>query len=79
MKLKIGHGRIKGCTENFVTENMSLVLMIYPTQNSTPFVNPLVLGAFATFRKATISFVMSVRLVVRVEKFGSHWADFHEI
>ena len=79
IKLKIGHERIKGCTENFVTENLSLVLMIYPPQNSTPFVNPLVLGAFAKFRKATISFVMPVRLSVRMEQFGSRWADFHEI
>jgi hypothetical protein len=30
-----------------------------------------VLGAFAKFRKATVSFVMSVRLSVRVEQLGS--------
>jgi hypothetical protein len=30
-------------------------------------------------RKATIGFVMSVRLFVRIEKLGSHWKDFHEI
>ena len=31
-------------------------------------------------RKATISFVMSVRpLPVRLEQLGSHWMDFHEI
>jgi hypothetical protein len=77
--LKTGRERIKDCTENFVTENVSLELMIYTPQNSTPLVNPLVLGAFAKFRKATISFVMSVRLSVRMEQFGSHWADFHEI
>ena len=33
------------------------------------------LGALPTLRKATISFVMSVR----VEQLGSHWTDFHEI
>jgi hypothetical protein len=38
--------------------------MFYPPQNSTPFENPLVLGAFAKFRKVTISFVMVVRLSV---------------
>jgi len=68
--LNIGHERIKGCTEDFVTENMFLVLMICPLQNSTPFVNPLVLGAFAKFRKATVSFVMCVPLSVRMEQFG---------
>jgi hypothetical protein len=29
--------------------------------------------------KQTISFVMSIRLSVRVEQLGSHWTDFHEI
>jgi hypothetical protein len=33
------------------------------------------LGAFTKFRKATISFVMSVRM----EQLGSHWTGFHEI
>jgi hypothetical protein len=37
------------------------------------------LGAFAKLRKATVSFVMSVRLSVRMEQLGSHWTDFHEI
>jgi len=30
-------------------------------------------------RKATISFVMPVRLSVRMEQLGSHWTDFCEI
>ena len=45
------------------------------------------LGAFTKLRKATISFVMSVRpsislpvcLSVRMEQLGSDWMDFHEI
>jgi len=37
------------------------------------------LRAFAKFRKATIIFVMSVRVSVRMELLGSHWMDFHEI
>ena len=37
------------------------------------------LGAFAKLRKATISFVMSVCLSLRMEQLGSHWKDFHEI
>jgi hypothetical protein len=31
------------------------------------------------FRKATISFVVSVRVYVRMEQLVSHWTDFHEI
>ena len=37
------------------------------------------LGAFTKLRKATISFVMSVRLSFRVEQLGSHWTEFHKI
>jgi hypothetical protein len=37
------------------------------------------LGSFAKLRKATLSFVMSVRPIVRMEQPGSHWADFYEI
>jgi len=36
-------------------------------------------GAFPKMRKATISFVMSVRPSVIMEQLGSHWTDFHEI
>ena len=42
-----------------------------------------VLGALAKLRKATISFVMSIRLSVRpsfrMEHLGSHWTNFHDI
>ena len=39
------------------------------------------LGAFAKLRRATISFFMSALSVpsVRMEQFGSHETDFHEI
>jgi hypothetical protein len=37
------------------------------------------LGAFAKLRKTTISFVMSVRLSVRMKQLGSHWVDFDSI
>jgi len=37
------------------------------------------LVAFAKLRKATISFVMSVRPSVHTEQLCSHWTDFHEI
>ena len=36
-----------------------------------------ILGAFATLRKATISFVISVRPSVCMEGLGSHWKDFN--
>jgi hypothetical protein len=35
------------------------------------------LGASAKLQRATFSFVM--RLSVRMEQFGSHWTDLHEI
>jgi hypothetical protein len=34
---------------------------------------------YACSRKATINFVISVRLSVRMEKIGCHWTDFEEI
>ena len=37
------------------------------------------LGAFADLRRATIRFVMSVRLSVRTEQHGSNWTDFYDI
>ena len=42
------------------------------------FVYPF-LGTFAKLRKSAISFVMSVRLSVRMEQLGSNWKGFHEI
>ena len=40
------------------------------------------LGALAALRKATVSFVMSVRFVflsARMEQLGFHWTEFYEI
>jgi hypothetical protein len=37
----------------------------------------VVLGAFAQFHNATITFAMSTRLSVLMEQLGSHWADFY--
>ena len=41
------------------------------------------LGAFAQLRKATLSFVMTVRASVchsvRMKQLGFHWTDFDEI
>jgi len=36
------------------------------------------LSNFAKLLKATISFVISFRLSVRMEQLGSHYTDFHE-
>jgi hypothetical protein len=45
------------------------------------FFTDLFLGAFANFRKAAVSFIMSVCLClsVRIEQLSSHRTDFHEI
>jgi hypothetical protein len=48
-------------------------------EGSVPFSLRPILGAFGKLRKAAISFIMSVRPSVRMEQFGSHWTDFHEI
>jgi hypothetical protein len=37
------------------------------------------LGAFPKLRKATISFVVSVRLSFCMAQLGFHWMDFYEI
>jgi hypothetical protein len=37
------------------------------------------LDALTKLQKATISFVMSVGLYVRMEQLCSHWRNFHEI
>ena len=41
--------------------------------------NRLFLGAVAKLRKATISFIMCVRLSLHMEQLCSHWKDFHDI
>ena len=51
-------------------ENENLVQVFSQTKT--------VLGAFATLRKATISFITSVCLSVRMEQLGSHWTHFDE-
>jgi len=43
------------------------------------FISSVFLGAFAKLRKATISFVMYVRLSVRMEQLGFHWTYYNEI
>jgi len=40
---------------------------------------PLLPVAFAKFRKAPVSFVMSVSVSVRMEQLGCHSEDFREI
>ena len=40
---------------------------------------PSFLGALAKFRKATVSFVMTIPLSVRVKQLGSQWTDFDKI
>jgi hypothetical protein len=64
---------------------LSTLLSVYQKRMLHMHIFPYVLmprpflGAFAKSRKTTISFVMSVRLNVRMEQFGSHRTDFLEI
>jgi len=44
-----------------------------------PLLPSFLLSAFAKLQKATISFVKSIHLSVRMEQLGSQWTDFHEI
>ena len=37
------------------------------------------LSVFAKLWKASVTFVMSVHLSVRMQQRGSHWTDFHEV
>ena len=39
----------------------------------------ILLGTSAKSRKASIMFVITVCLSVRMEQLGSHWTDFREI
>jgi hypothetical protein len=48
--------------------------MLHGNRVTSDFLDPF-LGAFAKLQKATISFVMFVRM----EQLGSHWTDFREI
>ena len=60
---------------------ISTVLYSVPLQAGVILVSgeDQILGAFQKWRKTTINFVVSVRPSVRMEQFGSHWMDFHEI
>jgi hypothetical protein len=53
---------------------MVTVIINVVTQGRTLF-----LGAIAQLGKATINFIMSVRLYARVERLGCHWMDFYEV
>jgi hypothetical protein len=52
----------------------TFLCILYYCQNKQRF-----LGALTKLRKANNSFVMSVRLSVRMEQLGYYWTDFHEI
>ena len=39
----------------------------------------ILLGTSAKLRKASIMFVISVCMSVRMEELGSHWTDVHQI
>jgi len=61
-----------------------MLLFLYKVRARTDPPSPtrillLLFRAFAKLRKATISFVTSVRLSVHKKQLGFHWMDFHEI
>jgi hypothetical protein len=62
---------------NHLTHLHKIGMNVMPLADApTPY---CLLGAFATLRKATISFVMSVSPSVGMEQLGSNSTDFHEI
>jgi hypothetical protein len=60
-------------------ERQSHVVAFSPKTRPRPPFHKTLLGAFAKLRKATISFVMSVRPSVRLEQLGFHWTEFNDI
>jgi len=77
LKLLQWHKRDRFCCFQYLIDSRGVTA-------STVFVVSLtmcsrLLGAFAKLRKATISFVVSVRPSVRMEQLSSHWTDCLEI
>jgi hypothetical protein len=72
---------LDGASGNGGTSSRGDALPVYvDSERCSPL--PAYMGIFrryAKLRKAAVSFVMSVRLSVRMEDFGSHWTDYHEI
>jgi len=70
-------------TDNFLVEphfqhHSCMLFISTPSFCFMPAPLPL-LVAFAKFRKALISFVMSVSVSIRMEQLGCHWGVFREI
>jgi hypothetical protein len=55
-----------------------VIILCYPSSFRSFVINRPFLGAFAKLRRATISFLMSIRLSVRMEQLGFHLVDFDE-
>jgi hypothetical protein len=67
---------------SFAINILQVLFIFIPNCNSSNLTVLLLhyfLGAFATLREATVSFVMSVHLFARMEQLFSIWTDFHEI
>jgi hypothetical protein len=66
--------------ENNILSVPEFETLARPARSRSPRqLSVLFLGAFAKYRNAIISFVMSVRVSVRMEQLGSNWSYFHEI
>jgi hypothetical protein len=66
-----------GISEYLVVFIVSLALVSEDGSRSV-LRNVHVLSAFAEFRKATVSIIMSVYPSICMEKLGSSWRDFYE-
>jgi hypothetical protein len=78
LALQRHHARIYSCRRNSVWDLRSPEVLC--KQLFTPGNKLALLGALEKLRKATISFVVSVRRSVRSvnKQIGSQWTDFHE-
>ena len=74
---------ILGCRFFFVIRIRSKTHGISGTYNEyvqvIRVINSQFLGAFAKFRKATVVFVMSVRLFARMEQLGFYLRIIHKV
>jgi len=64
-------GSFRSCPFSSLLAELLIVLTFFKLAEMD-----VVLGAFANLRKATISFVMSVCLPLRMEQLGCHWTIF---
>jgi len=66
--------------ETLFSSSLHVLLKVQPNIIINFDVGLHILGAFEkNYERLTISFIMSVRLSVRMEQLGSNWTDFLDI